>query len=165
VWPPRSIWRKGSHTWTERRGAAGPRPDEARVRLGSEHDILTARQRGRELAEQRGFSSSDLTLIATAISEVARNIVEYAGAGEILVSVLENGDREGILVVASDQGPGIADISQAMQDGFSTSRSLGLGLPGARRLMDEFEIVSEVGKGTQVTMRKWIRGSRPRPPR
>jgi len=131
--------------------------DEARVPVGSEHDILTARQRGRELAERGGFSSTDLTLIATAISEVARNIVEYAGKGEIVLNLLSNGDNQGIVVVASDRGPGIPDISQAMQDGYSTRKSLGLGLPGARRLMDEFEVVSEVGKGTTVTMRKWIR--------
>jgi serine/threonine-protein kinase RsbT len=130
---------------------------ETHVRVRSEHDILTARQRGRELAEQGGFSTTDLTLIATAISEVARNIVEYAGNGEIALSLLSNGDRRGLVVVASDLGPGIPDIPQAMQDGYSTGRSLGLGLPGARRLMDEFEIVSEVGKGTTVTMRKWIR--------
>lgn len=136
-----------------------PMSDEARVKVGSEQDIIAARQRGRELAEQGGFSGSDLTLIATAISEVARNIVEYAGRGEIVLRLFANGDDQGIVVVASDQGPGIPDIDEAMLDGYSSSRSLGLGLPGARRLMDEFEIVSSVGEGTTVTMRKWIRRS------
>lgn len=123
--------------------------------ITSEHHIVMARQRGRELAEQMGFSGSDLTVIATAIAEVARNIVRYAGQGEIEMDRLEDGARRGILVIARDRGPGIHDVGQAMRDGFSTGRSLGLGLPGARRLMDEFDIVSEVGTGTTVTMAKW----------
>src|SRR5438128_325194 len=127
--------------------------DETRLRIGSEHDILAARQRGRELAARAGFSGSDLTLIATAISELARNIVEYAGHGEVSLSLDSNGGKRGIVVVASDPGPGIPDITLAMQDGYSTGRSLGLGLPGAKRLMDEFEIVSEVSKGTTVRMK------------
>jgi serine/threonine-protein kinase RsbT len=110
--------------------------DEIRVRIGSEHDILIARQRGRELAAEEGFVGSDLTLIATAISEIARNIVEYAREGEIVLTALRNGGRQGIAVVASDRGPGIPDVGRAMQDGYSTSKSLGLGLPGAGRLMD-----------------------------
>jgi len=129
--------------------------DERRVPIDRDVDIVTARQLGRELAAEAGFTGSDLTLIATAISEVARNIVVYAERGEIRLGRTDRNGREGIEVVAADEGPGIPDIQQAMQDGFSTGRSLGLGLPGARRLMDEFEIVSEVGKGTVVTMRKW----------
>jgi serine/threonine-protein kinase RsbT len=140
-------------------------PDEIRVRIGSEHDILAARQRGRELAADGGFTGTDLTLIATAISEVARNIVEYARVGEIVLTLLTNSTRRGIAVVASDRGPGILDVAQAMQDGYSTSKSLGLGLPGARRLMDEFEIESGIGTGTTVTMRKWIHNSSPTPRR
>lgn len=129
--------------------------DEALVPIDRDVDIVTARQKGRELAMAAGFTGSDLTLIATAISEVARNIVVYAERGEVRLSLVQRDGRRGVAVVAADEGPGIADIPQAMQDGFSTGRSLGLGLPGARRLMDEFEIVSEVGKGTVVTMRKW----------
>lgn len=129
--------------------------DESRVAIDRDVDIVTARQIGRELAVQAGFSGSDLTLIATAISEVARNIVVYAERGEILLQLARDQGRMGIEVIALDNGPGIPDIDQAMQDGFSTGRSLGLGLPGARRLMDDFHIVSEVGKGTTVTMRKW----------
>jgi len=121
-------------------------------------DIVTARLAGRELATEAGFKGSDLTLIATAISEVARNIVVYAGIGEIGLEVLHNANRRGLSVVARDQGPGIRDVERAMQDGFSTGGSLGLGLPGARRLMDEFEIESQVGQGTTITMRKWTRG-------
>lgn len=133
--------------------------DEQSLLIRSEHDILTARQRGREVAAEAGFSGSDLTLVATAISEIARNIVEYAGQGEITFSLVRDGQNVGIVVLAQDDGPGIADVAQAMQDGYSTGRSLGLGLPGARRLMDEFEVHSEVGRGTTVTMKKWMRST------
>lgn len=129
--------------------------DEIRVPIERDADIVSARQAGRELAVQAGFAGSDLTLIATAISEVARNIVVYAERGEIRLSLAQKQGARGVVVVAHDEGPGIADIDQAMRDGFSTGKSLGLGLPGARRLMDEFEIVSELGRGTTVTMSKW----------
>jgi serine/threonine-protein kinase RsbT len=128
-----------------------------RVAVSRDADIVTARQLGRELAAQAGFTGSDLTLIATAISEVARNIITYAQNGEIVIGLSDKGGRPGLTVVAQDHGPGIADIEQAMRDGYSTGKSLGLGLPGARRLMDEFEIISEIGRGTTVTMRKWRR--------
>jgi serine/threonine-protein kinase RsbT len=131
--------------------------DETHVPIDRDGDIVAARQKARELAVQVGFSGSDLTLIATAISEVARNIVVYASRGEIVLSAVQNGSRRGVLVVARDQGPGIPDIERAMRDGYSTGKSLGLGLPGAKRLMDEFEITSEIGKGTTITMRKWTR--------
>jgi len=131
--------------------------DEYRLPIGSEHDILTARQRGRELAAELGFSGSDLTLVATAISEIARNIVEYAGRGEMSFTLVRDGQSRGIVVVARDEGPGIPDVSRAMQDGYSTGRSIGLGLPGARRMMDEFEVDSAAGRGTTVTMKKWMR--------
>jgi serine/threonine-protein kinase RsbT len=130
-------------------------PDEETIAIASENDIVDARRRGRELATQGGFSGSDLTIIATAISELARNIVAYAHAGEMTLRVVRRGDRSGLVVVARDEGPGIHDVSLVMKDGFSTGRSLGLGLPGAKRLMDEFEIVSELGQGTTVTMTKW----------
>jgi serine/threonine-protein kinase RsbT len=129
--------------------------DAARVVIRRDGDIVEARQKGRELAQQIGFAGSDLTLIATAISEIARNIVVYANQGEISLSIAEKNGRRGILVVAQDAGPGIPDIERAMRDGYSTGNSLGLGLPGARRLMDDFEIRSTVGQGTTVTMRKW----------
>lgn len=131
-------------------------PNEVCVPVDSEIDVVTARQKGREMAAQLGFSSTELTLIATAISEVTRNIVEYAKRGELCLSIVQHGDKRGIVVIASDHGPGIANIKLAMQDGYSTGHSLGLGLPGAKRLMDEFEIVSSVGKGTKVTMKKWV---------
>ena len=128
---------------------------EIRVLISSDQDIVGARQKGRTLAAELGFSSAEATLIATAISELARNIVSYARRGEILLRRMQNTTRQGIVVVASDEGPGIRDIPQAMRDGFSTSGSLGLGLPGVRRLMDEFEIASQPGRGTTVTVKKW----------
>lgn len=131
--------------------------DGTQIAVHSDADIVVARQAGRSLAAQIGFSGSDLTLIAAAISEVARNIVEYAQRGWIELGIAQSGSRCGILVVARDRGPGIADIEQALRDGFSTRNSLGMGLPGARRLMDELEIESVPGSGTTVTMRKWVR--------
>lgn len=107
------------------------------------------------MATRIGFSGSDLTVIATAISEVVRNIVIYAESGELQLAEVQEGSRRGILIIAQDRGPGIPDIGQALLDGFSTGGSLGLGLPGARRLMDEFDIFSVVGEGTTVTMKKW----------
>jgi serine/threonine-protein kinase RsbT len=130
---------------------------ELRIVIAVDADIVTARQEGRRLASELGFSPSDLTVIAAAISEVARNILEYAGRGEVNIRLVEKGGRRGVLVTVTDEGPGIPDLNLALQDGFSTSGGLGLGLPGARRLMDEFEIRSEMGKGTTVTMRKWTR--------
>lgn len=129
--------------------------NELAVGINSEADIVTARQKGRELAVSLGFGGVDLTLIATAISEVARNIVKYAGKGEITLKDERKGRAVAVIVVASDKGPGIADLEKAMQDGYTTSNGLGLGLPGARRLMDEFEIHSEPGQGTTVTLKKW----------
>jgi serine/threonine-protein kinase RsbT len=102
-----------------------------------------------------GFSSGDATLIATAISELARNIVSYARNGQVILKDIQGSNRVGIAVTASDDGPGIPDVGQALRDGFSTSGSLGLGLPGVRRLMDEFEIVSKPGQGTKVGVKKW----------
>jgi serine/threonine-protein kinase RsbT len=125
------------------------------VAIHSDQDIVTARQEGRALALELGFSTGDATLIATAISELARNIVSYARRGEITLKVIQAASRRGISIIASDSGPGIPDIRQAMRDGFSTSGSLGLGLPGVRRLMDEFDIASEPGRGTIVTVKKW----------
>jgi len=128
---------------------------ECKVPIKSERDIVVARQKGRAMAREFGFSSGDATLIAAAISELARNIVAYAGEGMITMNVIYNSKREGLLIVASDEGPGIADIPRALRDGFSTSGSLGIGLPGVRRLMDEFDISSQPNVGTVVTVTKW----------
>lgn len=127
------------------------------VAINNESDIVTARQEGRRLAAHRGFSSTEQTLIATAISELARNIVEYAKRGEIVLAAIEREGRRGVWIVARDQGPGISDIGLAMRDGWSTAKSLGMGLPGTRRLMDEFDLESAPGKGTSVSVKKWVR--------
>lgn len=132
-------------------------PSEICVPITADSDIVTARQKGRELAHEAGLLDGDSTVLAAAISEVARNIVSYAGQGEIVLRLEESGGRRGIVVIARDNGPGIADIELALQDGYSTSGGFGLGLPGVRRLMDEFDIVSEPGNGTVVTMKKWKR--------
>jgi serine/threonine-protein kinase RsbT len=129
------------------------------VPIRADADVVNARQAARGLVSDLRFSSSDLTLIATAISEVARNIVAYAGTGEITLRIIRREESRGLMVLATDRGPGIADIELAMQGGYSTSRGLGLGLPGCRRLMDEFALVSEIGKGTAITMIKWERRS------
>jgi serine/threonine-protein kinase RsbT len=129
--------------------------EECKVPIRSERDIVLARQKGRTLAAELGFSVGNATLVATAISELARNIVSYAGKGEIVMRAARDSDRTGITIVASDSGPGIADLTLALRDGFSTSGSLGIGLPGARRLMDEFNIDSQPGHGTIITVTKW----------
>jgi serine/threonine-protein kinase RsbT len=125
--------------------------------LRSDVDVLKARKYGKELASELHFSNSERTIIATAISEIARNTVLYAKSGTMHLKLIRNGIKRGLLIVATDEGPGIPDLKLAMQDGYTTSRGLGIGLPGARRLMDEFDIISEVGKGTIITMKKWER--------
>jgi serine/threonine-protein kinase RsbT len=124
--------------------------------IARDRNIVEARSAARDLATRLGFTGTDQVLIATAVSEIARNIVEYAGTGEVVLSVVQDRNRMGVQVVARDQGPGIANLSLAMQDGYSGSGSLGLGLPGSRRLMDEFVVESTLGEGTTVTMRKWL---------
>jgi len=133
---------------------------EQRIAIESDSDVVTARQRARELAAGLELTSTDQTLLATAISEVARNITTYATRGEVLLSIVrEDGPpaREGIRVIARDQGPGIEDIDRALQDGYTSGGGLGLGLPGARRLVDEFDIESVPSEGTTVTLVKWSR--------
>ncbi len=128
---------------------------EIRVAIASDIDIVAARTKGRELATSLGFAATDLTLIATAISELARNILLHAKQGEVALAIISNGSRRGIEIAARDQGPGMLNVEQAIQEGYSTSRGLGMGLPGVRRLMDEFHITSHIGHGTAVTARKW----------
>jgi len=132
-------------------------PTEIVVPIERDGDVVTARQKGRELAGSIGFTTTDQTIIALAISEIARNIVSYADRGWLTMSAVDDGGRRGILVVATDQGRGIPDVELAMRDGYSTGKSLGVGLPGAKRVMDEFELSSVVGQGTTVTMKKWRR--------
>ena len=129
--------------------------NETRVVISSAADIVTARLTGRALAKELGFDGSDLTVIATAISEVARTILTYAKQGEIVVRPANNGSKHGIVVVARDEGPGIKNVEKAMQYGYSTGNGMGDGLPAAKWLMYEFEIESKVGRGTKIKMRKW----------
>jgi serine/threonine-protein kinase RsbT len=131
--------------------------EDIQIAIRSDVDIVLARQQGRALASRIGFSATDATLIATAISELARNIVSYAGQGEVTLREIETPHSKGVLIVARDHGPGIRNIHDVLRDGYSTSGGLGLGLPGVRRLMDEFSIESEPGLGTTVTIRKWRR--------
>jgi RNA polymerase sigma factor (sigma-70 family) len=141
--------------------ARGQRQGEVlRIEIAADADIVRARSSARELAARLDFSSSDLTVLATAVSELCRNIVRFAGVGEVLVELLHE-PRSGVRVTARDRGPGIADVDAAMRDGVSTYGGLGLGLPGVRRLMDEFAITTAPGSGTTVTITIW--GKDPRP--
>jgi serine/threonine-protein kinase RsbT len=132
-------------------------PTEIHVTIRSDTDIVLACQKGRNLATQVGFPANDQVVIIIAISEVTRNILKYAGHGQVCLRLIRQVGRSGLTVVARDEGPGIADVEQALQDGYSTGQGLGLGLPGAKRLMDEFEIVSIPGRGTTVTMTLWLK--------
>lgn len=128
---------------------------EIRVGIETDADLVIARAEGRAMAQRLGFRRPDPTLIATAISELARNLVMHVGHGEIIMRPIVEDRRSGVLVIVRDEGPGIADVDAALRLGHASRGGLGLGLPGARRLMDEFEIDSQPGKGTTVTMRKW----------
>jgi serine/threonine-protein kinase RsbT len=125
------------------------------VEVNDSDDIVTARQAGNQLARDLGFSQTDVTMIATAISEIARNITSYAGRGTIRIDVQDRDGRRALVVRAEDAGPGIRDIDRAMEEGYSTGRGLGLGLPGARRLMDRLTVESVPGRGTVIEMWKW----------
>lgn len=134
-----------------------PPKDEVKMLIENVGDIVAARQRGRDLALRSGFTQTESTLIATAISELARNIVLYAKTGEMTLGLVDNAERGGIIIVARDDGPGIADVQRALMGGYSTSGGLGLGLSGVRRIMDEFDVLTKLGEGTTVTATKWLR--------
>jgi RNA polymerase sigma factor (sigma-70 family) len=136
------------------------RTDELRIPILVDADVVAARQGVREVAAKLGLAKVELTTLATAVSEIVRNIVRFADHGEVVVDLIEEDGRRGIRVVARDVGPGITDLTAAMQDGYSTYRGLGIGLPGAKRLTDEFDIASIAGRGTTVTMIKWHPGGR-----
>ena len=129
--------------------------NDIRVPVASDADAVTARQRGREAALRVGLSRTEATFVATAISEIARNITTHAGSGEIVIREVHEADRVGMVVIASDDGPGIEDVAGVLASQSASTAGLGVGLWGARQLMDELEIESEPGKGTTVTMRKW----------
>ena len=127
------------------------------VKILNEWDIVAARQVGRNVAKELGFGTVEQARITTTISELARTIYLYAGQGEICIEKLWDNGRTGLRIIAEDKGPGISDIRKVMEDGYTTSGGLGAGLPGVKRLMDEFDIDSEVGVGTKITTTKWIR--------
>ncbi|MEC2078051.1 anti-sigma regulatory factor [Metabacillus fastidiosus] len=131
--------------------------NESYVKIITEWDIVAARQLGRNVAKELGFGTVDQARITTAISELARNIYLYAGKGEMQIEQINKFGKKGLKVIALDNGPGIDDIRRVMEDGFSTSGGLGAGLPGVKRLMDDFDITSSVGKGTTIQVVKWLR--------
>lgn len=130
---------------------------QSSVEINTEWDIVAARQLGRNKAKRIGFGTVDQARITTAISELARNIYLYAGRGKIEITCISKNQAKGISIVASDEGPGIADVRKVMDDGFTTSGGLGAGMPGVKRLMDDFNITTEKGVGTTITAIKWIR--------
>jgi serine/threonine-protein kinase RsbT len=127
------------------------------IALENEHDVAVARNEVRTMAVAVGFRTIDQTRLVTVASELARNVVKYAGRGRLIVQPTAVADgREGLRLIFEDKGPGIPNIEQAMRDGFSTGRGLGKGLPGSKRLVHEFNIESEVGRGTRVTVVRWL---------
>jgi len=128
---------------------------ERKSSIENELDIIAARRCAKEVAKELGFSTVDQVRIATAISELARNVVLYAKEGSIIVRALCEGERKGLEISVADNGPGIPNVELAMTDGYSTSGGLGAGLPGARRLMDTFRVDSQLGQGTTIVARKW----------
>lgn len=126
------------------------------IPINTERDIVKARQAGRDLAKKVGFGVVDQARITTTVSELARNIYVHAKSGEIIIELTDEGKKQGLKIMAKDKGPGIEDIRAAMQDGYSTAGGLGVGLPGVKRLMDEFFIDSKVNQGTEIIVIKWL---------
>jgi serine/threonine-protein kinase RsbT len=135
-----------------------PLAEERCIPVKTDLDIVSARVEGRNMAKELGFGTIDQARIATAISELARNVILYAPEGKVTVrAIVSNDGGRGIEVICEDNGPGIANIELVMQDGYSTSSGLGMGLPGTKRLMDEFEIETRLGVGTRVAVRRWLK--------
>jgi serine/threonine-protein kinase RsbT len=132
-------------------------PQQQKTTIQSDLDIVTARSNARDVAKKLGFGGIDQARIATAVSELSRNIYLYAGHGHVIIRSVEKSGRQGIEFEFQDEGPGIENIEQVMQDGYSTSRGMGMGLPGAKRLMDDFDLQTTLGKGTKIICRKWRR--------
>ncbi len=131
--------------------------DEQMVKVKDDTDIIHTRSIVRQMAVEIGFSELDQTRITTAISELARNIIVHANCGEVIIREVQKGGRKGLEIICKDDGPGIVDIDQAMREGYTTSGGLGIGMTGARRLMDEFHVESAVGVGTTVVVKKWLK--------
>lgn len=131
--------------------------DEGEVQIKQESDIAAARRAIRDVASKLGFGVTEIARIVTAASELGRNVHKYAGEGVMQWRALSNGEARGVELLFQDHGPGIPDVTEALREGHSTGGGLGMGLPGAKRLMDEMEIQTTVGQGTTVTVRKWHR--------
>ncbi len=127
-----------------------------RIEIRTEEDIVTSRSAAKDMAREIGFGIVDQTKIATTISELTRNVVKYADEGLMVIVILNDMRRIGIEIIVEDRGPGILDINQALQEGYSSGRGLGMGLSGAKKLMDKFEVESTLGKGTRVVVQKWL---------
>jgi len=135
----------------------GSSPDREIIEIREERDIVICRQACREWAKSIGFNLVDQTRITTSASELARNIHDYAGFGEVIIEEVENSNgRRGIKITFTDRGPGIPNVEVAMNEGWTTKGSMGMGLPGAKKLMDDFYITSKVGEGTTVIIWKWL---------
>jgi len=128
---------------------------EIRLRIAAEHDVARSLLEAGKYAKALGFDEQANRKLVTAVSEIVRNIIKYAGSGEILMRSIEEGHRIGMEVEAQDKGPGIPDLDKAMEDHYSSGGTLGLGLPGVKRMMDDLQVETETGKGTRVTIRKW----------
>lgn len=131
------------------------KPEVIEVPIYEEIDIVKAVFGSKDISQSAGFSQNERSMVAIAVSELARNIYKYAGKGVISIGIINTGNRKGIEIIAEDNGPGIENTEKALQDRFSTGNTLGLGLPGVKRIMDEFTIASAPGKGTKITARKW----------
>jgi serine/threonine-protein kinase RsbT len=132
-------------------------PEHGEVKIDVESDIALARRAVREVALEIGFGPTEVARIVTAASELSRNVHKYAGSGVMHWHTIENGTKDGLELRFEDQGPGIADVNEALREGYTTGGGLGMGLPGAKRLMDEMEIQSAPGQGTKIVVRKWRR--------
>jgi serine/threonine-protein kinase RsbT len=137
-------------------------PLDSCVRIRHDVDVVIARRKVRELGAQVGLSEAAIAALATAVTEIAQNIVVHAGGGDLSIHLVTDSSRRGVVVIARDNGPGIVNIAEALHDGHSTGAGLGLGLPSAQRLVDEFEIESTIGAGTTITLRKWTSPERRR---
>ncbi|WHH61368.1 anti-sigma regulatory factor [Petroclostridium sp. X23] len=126
------------------------------IHIKDEKDIVIARQRAREAAKNMKFSITDQTRIITAVSELSRNIYEYASTGTVTIEIVSNSTKRGLMISFHDEGPGIPDVEKALSEGYTTGKGMGLGLPGSKRLMDDFSITSQPGKGTKIIIKKWL---------
>lgn len=130
-------------------------PEAEQMSVQKDQDLVSVRACGRKMAAALGFSKKDQTLVAMALSEIGRNMLQYSGSGKIMLKIIQSNEKIGIGITATDEGPGIEDVEEAMTDGFSTRKGMGIGLPAVQRIMDDFTIESQKGVGTTIRMSKW----------